>query len=127
EQLRARHDAGFGFRSCLHDDHHAHDLSPCLRDATAVSLPGYDDAAPSFSTIFMAPVQSPQMQYLLLVYVDPALMDQLPPEGFNQEMKQCMQHADDLARDGTLVAFQQLEPPSKARAVRVRGGRTSIL
>ncbi len=75
----------------------------------------------------MAPVQSPQMQYLLLVYVDPALMDQLPPEGFNQEMKQCMQHADDLARDGTLVAFQQLEPPSKARAVRVRGGRTSIL
>ena len=67
------------------------------------------------------------MQYLLLVYVDPALMEQLPAEGFNQEMKQCMQHADELAREGTLVASRQLGPPAKARAVRVRAGRTSIL
>jgi hypothetical protein len=67
------------------------------------------------------------MQYLLLVYVEPALMEQLPAEGFNQEMKQCMQHADELAREGTLVASRQLGPPAKARAVRVRAGRTSIL
>lgn len=67
------------------------------------------------------------MQYLLLVYVDPALMEQLPAEGFNQEMKQCMQHADELAREGTLVDFQQLDPPATARTVRVRAGRTSIL
>jgi hypothetical protein len=67
------------------------------------------------------------MQYLLLVYIDPALMEQLPAEGFNEEMRQCLQHADEMTRDGTLLAFQQLEPPAKAKSVRVRGGRTSIL
>lgn len=74
------------------------------------------------------PVESPQpMQYLLLVYIDPALMEQLPAEGFNEEMRQCLQHADEMTREGTLVAFQQLEPPAKAKSVRVRGGRTSIV
>jgi hypothetical protein len=67
------------------------------------------------------------MQYLLLVYIDPALMEKLPAEGFNEEMRQCLQHADEMAREGTLVAFQQLEPPATAKSVRVRGGKTSVL
>jgi hypothetical protein len=67
------------------------------------------------------------MQYLLLVYIDTAKMAELPEEGFNQEMRGCLQHADELAKQGTLVASQQLEPPAKARTVRVRGGRTSIV
>ena len=67
------------------------------------------------------------MQYLLLVYIDPALVEQLPAEGFNEEMRQCLQHADQMTREGSLVAFQQLEPPAKAKSVRVRGGRTSIV
>lgn len=67
------------------------------------------------------------MQYLLLVYIDPALMEKLPAEGFNEEMRQCLRHADDMTRAGTLVAFQQLEPPAAAKSVRVRGGKTSIL
>jgi hypothetical protein len=77
--------------------------------------------------MMVAPVQSAQMQYLLLVYTDPALMEQLPAGSFNQEMKQCLQHADELARQGTLVASQQLQPPETAKSVRSRGGRTSIL
>lgn len=67
------------------------------------------------------------MQYLLLVYIDPALMEQCPAEGFNEDMRQCLQHADEMTREGTLLAFQQLEPPAKAKSVRVRGGRTSIV
>lgn len=67
------------------------------------------------------------MQYLLLVYIDPALMAELPAEGFNTEMRGCLQHADDLAQQGTLVSFQQLETPDRAKSVRVRGGRTSIV
>src|SRR5262245_23022125 len=67
------------------------------------------------------------MQYLLLVYIDPALMAELPAENFNEEMRGCLQHADALAQQGTLVSFQQLEPPAQARSVRVRGGRTSIV
>lgn len=67
------------------------------------------------------------MQYLLLVYIDPALMEKVPPEQFNTEMRQCLQHADEMTQAGSLKGFQQLEPPSTAKAVRVRGGRTSIL
>ena len=67
------------------------------------------------------------MQYLLLVYTDPSLMEQVPAERFNTEMRQCLQHADDLQRQGTLKAFQQLEAPAAAKSVRVRGGKTSIL
>ena len=67
------------------------------------------------------------MQYLLLVYTDPAQMDQLPADGFNQEMRGCLQHADDLRRQGTLLDSQQLEPPASAKTVRARGGRTTIV
>jgi hypothetical protein len=67
------------------------------------------------------------MQYLLLVYTDPALMEELPPEGFNTEMQRCLQHADALVEEGTLISFQQLEPPAKARSVRVRGAKATIL
>jgi hypothetical protein len=67
------------------------------------------------------------MQYLLLVYVDPVLMEKVPPATFNAEMRQCLQHADELTQQGTLTAFQQLEPPVTARTLRVRDGRTSIV
>jgi hypothetical protein len=67
------------------------------------------------------------MQYLLLVYIDPSLMEKVPPEKFNTEMRQCLQHADEMTQQGTLKAFQQLEPPASAKAVRVRGGKTSIV
>jgi hypothetical protein len=67
------------------------------------------------------------MQYLLLIYADPALMQELPAEGFEKEMRQCLEHADSLVEEGTLLSFQQLEPPTRAKSVRVRGGRTSIL
>ncbi|HXC57858.1 MAG TPA: YciI family protein [Steroidobacteraceae bacterium] len=67
------------------------------------------------------------MQYLLLVYIDPALMEKVPAETFNTEMRQCLQHSDELTQQGKLKAFQQLEPPATAKAVRTRQGRTSIV
>jgi hypothetical protein len=67
------------------------------------------------------------MQYLLLVYIDPALLEKVPPERFNSEMRQCLQHADELQQQGTLKAFQQLESPATAKAVRVREGKTRIV
>lgn len=67
------------------------------------------------------------MQYLLLVYTDPALLEQLPEEGFNTEMRQCLQHADELEKEGTLLASRQLQPPDTAKSVRVRAGKTQIL
>ncbi len=67
------------------------------------------------------------MQYLLLVYTDPELMEALPAERFNAEMRDCLQHCDGLKQQGTLIASQQLEAPATAKSVRVRKGRTSIL
>ena len=67
------------------------------------------------------------MQYLLLVYVDDKLLGELPPEVFDAEMKQFLQHADEMQSDGRLVSYQQLEAPATARSVRVRGGKTSVL
>ena len=67
------------------------------------------------------------MQYLLLVYTDPAIMDEVPEETFDEDMRGCLQHADALREKGTMLDSQQLEPPAKARTVRVRNGRASIL
>lgn len=67
------------------------------------------------------------MRYLLLVYIDQALLDALPPSAFDAEMKHCLEHADEMQAGGSLIGFEQLEAPASARTVRVRGGRTSVL
>ena len=67
------------------------------------------------------------MQFLLLVYADQALLDELSPQGFDAEMRQCLRHADQLQERGTLLDFKQLESASTARSVRVRAGRTRIV
>jgi hypothetical protein len=67
------------------------------------------------------------MQFLLLVYTDPTLLDALPARTFDAEMKQCLEHADQLQREGRLLGFQQLEAPAEARSVRVRSGKLTVL
>jgi len=67
------------------------------------------------------------MQYLLLVYIDPPLLAAAPAGQFDTEMRQCLQHADELQQQGTLLGFQQLEAPDTAKSVRVRGGKTRIV
>ena len=67
------------------------------------------------------------MQYLLLVYTDAELLDELPAEEFNTEMRDCLLQADALKEQGKVLGFQQLQPASTARTVRVRNGRASVL
>ncbi len=67
------------------------------------------------------------MQFLLLVYTDAELMAALPAPEFDAHMRQCLQHADELQRCGKLIGFQQLEPGTSAKSVRVRRGATSVL
>ncbi len=67
------------------------------------------------------------MRYLLLVYIDQTLLDAMPPAAFDAEMKQCLAHADAAKAAGNLVSFEQLEAPARARSVRVRDGRTTVL
>ena len=67
------------------------------------------------------------MQFLLLVYNDDALVDALPAGRYDTMMKACLEHADDLKREGTLLDFRQLEAASTARSVRIRNGKTSVV
>ena len=67
------------------------------------------------------------MQYLLLVYTDAELLDKLPVEDFNTNMRQCLLHSDEQQAQGKLLMCQQLEPAATARTVRVRNGRAMVL
>lgn len=67
------------------------------------------------------------MEYLLLVYTDTELHEALPEAEYNTRMRGCLQHADALREQGKLKDFRQLETPATARAVRIRGGKTTVL
>lgn len=66
------------------------------------------------------------MQFLLLVYVDEALLQAVPQTRFNEMMRGCLAHADGLKCEGRLLDYRQLEAPSTAKSVRTREGRTRI-
>ena len=70
------------------------------------------------------------MKYIMLVYNDPALLSAVPQEQFNETMRGCLAHADELKRKGTVVDSQMLQPASTAKSVRVRfrnnGGKLLI-
>jgi hypothetical protein len=63
------------------------------------------------------------VKYLLLVYIDHALLDALPEGEFDSMMRGCLAHADELKRTGVLLETQMLEDAHTARTVRVRNGR----
>jgi hypothetical protein len=67
------------------------------------------------------------MKFMLLVYNDRELLGQMPAEQFDSDMRDCFNHADELAAQGRLLESQQLEDPSTARTVRVRNGRRTIV
>ena len=67
------------------------------------------------------------MQFLLLVYTDAELLDALPEGRQDTMMKACLEHADHLQRNGTLLDFKQLEDAAGARSVRIRNGMTRVV
>jgi hypothetical protein len=50
----------------------------------------------------------------------------MPPEQFDETMRGCIEHADDLRSEGRLLDSQQLESPSTAKSLRSRKGRLTI-
>ena len=65
------------------------------------------------------------MQYLLLIYIDPALMDALPEGQADAMLRSCFDHADGLKEEGHLLESQMLEPAATAKSMRVRRGRVT--
>ncbi len=66
------------------------------------------------------------MQFLLLIYIDEALIQDVSAEEYDAMMRGCIQHADTLKAEGTLVASQQLEPVAQARTLRTRQAQARI-
>jgi hypothetical protein len=66
------------------------------------------------------------MQFLLLIYIDEGLLQALPAEEYDRLMRDCLQHADALQADGTLVLAQQLAPVASARTLRTRQGQARV-
>lgn len=67
------------------------------------------------------------MQFMLLIYNDPDLLDALPEGQFDSDMRDCLAHADGLRREGRLLDSQMLEDPGKAKSVRIRKGRMTAI
>jgi hypothetical protein len=63
------------------------------------------------------------MQFMLLIYNDPMLLDALPAGQADAAMRECLAHADELRRDGHLIESQMLEGAETAKSVRIRNGR----
>ncbi|HEX7816636.1 YciI family protein [Dyella sp.] len=67
------------------------------------------------------------MKFLVMIYSDESLLDALPESEFNSMMRGCLEHADELKTQGFLLDSQQLEAPSQARSLRMRGDKMTVL
>lgn len=68
------------------------------------------------------------MKFALLIYNEEAVVESLQAEGtFDGMMRECFDHVDELAEKGKWLGAQQLESTSKAKSVRVRKGKTTVL
>ena len=65
------------------------------------------------------------MQFMLVIYNDPAMLDALPAGESDGMMRECLTHADELRRDGRLLESRMLEDTKRAKTVRIRHGRVT--
>lgn len=66
------------------------------------------------------------MKFMVLIYNDGELLDAMPQETFNEEMRGCLAKADALRGEGRLFDSQMLEGPSTARTLRSRKNKMTI-
>lgn len=67
------------------------------------------------------------MKFMLLVYNDPTMLDDMPSEQFDSDMRYCLSHADELRHTGKLLESQMLESHTTARSVRSRNGKLTAM
>jgi hypothetical protein len=67
------------------------------------------------------------MQFIALIYNEPALLDALPAGEADAMMRGCIAHADELRREGRLLESRMLAEANTARSVRIRNGRMTTL
>ena len=67
------------------------------------------------------------MKYMVLIYTDGTLLDELPEGKFDSMMRGCLSKADDLRRKGSLLDSQMLEDGKTAKSIRIRNGRSTTV
>ena len=67
------------------------------------------------------------MKFMVLIYNDPKLLGALPQREFDETMKGCIEHAEELQGQGYFLDSQQLEPPSTAKSIRIRNGKMTTI
>ena len=67
------------------------------------------------------------MKYMVLIYTDGRLLDELPEGDFDSMMRDCLSKADDLRRKGSLLDSQMLEDGKSAKSIRIRNGRSTTV
>jgi hypothetical protein len=67
------------------------------------------------------------MQFVLVIYNDPSLIEALPPGEADAMMHSCITNADDLRREGRLLDSQMLVEAASAKSVRIRNGRMTAV
>jgi hypothetical protein len=67
------------------------------------------------------------MKYMVLIYTDGTLLDELPEGKFDSMMRGCLSKADDLRRQGSLLDSQMLEDGKSAKSIRIRNGRSTTV
>jgi hypothetical protein len=66
------------------------------------------------------------MKFLLLIYIEPELLQALPSAEYDALMRDCLDHADALQARGTLLLAQKLQPVDTAQTLRTRQGQPRI-
>jgi hypothetical protein len=66
------------------------------------------------------------MKFMVLIYNDSELLDALPKAEFDTKMRGCLEHADELRTEGSLLDSQMLEGAASAKTLRNRKNRLTI-
>ncbi|WP_394841727.1 YciI family protein [Pendulispora brunnea] len=67
------------------------------------------------------------MKFLVMIYNDDSLLQELPAGEADTLMRGCFKHADELRSNGKLLDSQQLEAPSISKSLRVRNNKMTIV
>jgi len=67
------------------------------------------------------------MKFMVLIYSDNTMLDAMPPAQFDATMRGCLEHADELRKDGRLLDSQMLESASTVKSLRIRKNRLTVL
>jgi hypothetical protein len=66
------------------------------------------------------------MKFMVLIYNDGEMLDALPQAEFDETMRGCLTHADELRDEGRLLDSQMLESASTAKSLRTRKNRLTV-